>query len=132
MPIYSGLNGLLSVLSLLEPVKTAVSIGVPTLEYLEDVFLDLADDESKVRVVLEHILDEFIVTHHDIRRLIFVFQWFMFNIADPNFQWSNFTRSVFVAHKRADVLTKQVSFSMAPGEKLSAPSVVAIAFDFFR
>jgi hypothetical protein len=43
MPIDSGLNGLLSVLSLSEPVKTAVSAGVPTLEDLEDVFLDLAD-----------------------------------------------------------------------------------------
>jgi hypothetical protein len=57
MPIDSGLNGLLSVLSLSEPAKTAVSVGVPTLEDLEDVFLDLADDESKVRAMLEHILD---------------------------------------------------------------------------
>jgi hypothetical protein len=88
MLIDSGLNGLLSVLSLSEPVKTAVSAGVPTLEDLEDVFLDLADDESKVRAMLEHILDESIVTHHDIRRIMFVFQWFMLIIADPAFQWS--------------------------------------------
>jgi hypothetical protein len=70
MLIDSGLNGLLSVLSLLEPVKKAVSVGVPTLEDLEDVFLDLADDESKSRAMREHILDESIVTHHDIRRLM--------------------------------------------------------------
>jgi hypothetical protein len=130
MPIDSRLNGLLSVLSLSEPVKTAVSVGVPTLEDLEDVFLDLADDESKVRAMLEHILDESIVTHHDIRCLMFVFQWFMLNIADPDFQWSNFTRSVYVAHKRATGLAKQVSSGMAPGEKLAAPSVASIAFDF--
>jgi hypothetical protein len=73
MPIDSGLNGLLSGLSLSEPVKTAVSAGVPTLEDLEDVFLDLADDESKVRAILEHILDESIVTHHDICRIMSVF-----------------------------------------------------------
>jgi hypothetical protein len=73
MPIYSGLNGLLLVLSLSEPVKKAVSAGVPTLEDLEDVFLDLADDESKVRAMLEHILDKSIVTHHDIRHIMFVF-----------------------------------------------------------
>jgi hypothetical protein len=130
MPIDSGLNGLLSVLSLSEPVKTAVSVGVPTLEDLEDVFLDLADDESKVRAMLEHILDKSIVTHHEIRRLMFVFQWFVLNITDPDFQWSNFTRSVYVAHKRAAGLSKQVSSGMAPGEKLAAPSVAASAFDF--
>jgi hypothetical protein len=96
MPIDSGLNALLSVVSLLEPVKTAVSAGVPTLEDLEDVFLDLVDDESKVRDMLEHILDESIVTHHDIHCIMFVFEWFMLNIAYPAFQWSNFTRSVYV------------------------------------
>jgi hypothetical protein len=110
-------------------VKTAVSIGEPALEDLEDVFLDLADDESKVRSILEHVPDESIVTHHEIRRLMFVFQWFMLNIVDPDFQWSNFTRYVYVAHKRAAGLSKQVSSGMAPGEKLDVPSVAAIAFD---
>jgi hypothetical protein len=112
-------------------VKTAVSVGVPTLKDLEDVFLDLADDESKVWAILEHILDESIVTLNDIRRLMFVFQWFMLNIADPDFQWCNFTRSVYVAHKRAAGLAKRVSSGMAPGEKLAAPSVAGSAFDFF-
>jgi hypothetical protein len=128
MPIDSGLNGLLLVLSLSEPVKTAVSVGVPTLEDLENLFL--ADDESKVRAMLEHVLDESIVTNHDIHRLMFVFQWFMLNIADPDFQWSNFTCSVYVAHKQATGLAKQVTSGMAPGEKLAAPSVAASAFDF--
>jgi hypothetical protein len=58
MPIDSGLNGLLLVLSLSEPVKTSGSAGVPTLEDLWDVFLDLVDDESKVRAMFEHILGE--------------------------------------------------------------------------
>jgi hypothetical protein len=130
MPIDSGLNGLLSVLSLSEPVKKLVSAGVPALEDLEDVFLDLADDESEVRAMLEHILDESIVTHHDIRRMMFVFQWFMLNNADPNFQWSNFTRSVYVANKRAAGLTKQVPSGMAPGEKFTSSYVAASAFHF--
>jgi hypothetical protein len=130
LPIDSGLNGLLSVLSLSEPVKTAVSVGGPTLEDLEDVFLDLADDEYKVRAMLEHVLDESIVTHHDICRIMFVFQRFMLNIPDPDFQWSNFTRSVYVAHKRVAGLAKQVSSGMAPGEKLDAPSIASSTFDF--
>jgi hypothetical protein len=130
MPIDTVLNRLLSVLSPSEPVKTAVSIGSPTLEYLENLFLDLADDKSKVRAMLEHVLDESIVTNHDIHPLMFVFQCFMLNITDPYFQWSNFTCSVYVAQKGATGLAKQVTSGMAPGEKLTAPSVAASAFDF--
>jgi hypothetical protein len=112
MPIDSRLNGLLSVLSLSGPVKRAVSVGVPTLEDLENHFLDLADDESKVRAMIEHILDESIVTNHDIRRLMFVFQWFMLNIADPDFQWSNaFDFSVEVLSTDA----KRQATLVAPG-----------------
>jgi hypothetical protein len=48
----------------------------------------------------------------------------------PHFQWSNFSRSVYVAHKRAAGLANQVSYGMAPGEKFAAPSVAASAFDF--
>jgi hypothetical protein len=54
----------------------------------------------------------------------------MLNIADPDFQWSNFTRSVYVDHKQAAGLAKQVSSDMTPGEKSAAPSVAASAFDF--
>jgi hypothetical protein len=79
------INMLLSVLSLSEPVKTAISAGVLTLEDLEDVFLDLGNDESKVRAMIELIVDESIVMHHAIRCIMFVFQWFMLNIADPYF-----------------------------------------------
>jgi hypothetical protein len=57
----------------LELLKTAVSAGVPTLEDLEDAFLDFVDDESKVRAMLEHIVDESIVTNHDIRCIMFFF-----------------------------------------------------------
>jgi hypothetical protein len=53
MSIDSGLNGLISVLSLSEPVRKAVSLIVPTLKDLMDVFLYLSDDESKVRGMLE-------------------------------------------------------------------------------
>jgi hypothetical protein len=53
----------------------------------------------------------------------------MLNILDPDFQWSNFTRSVYVSHKRAAGLAKQVS-SGAPGETFAAPSVAASVFDF--
>jgi hypothetical protein len=32
---------------------------------------------------------------------MFVFDWSMVNIVEPNFAWSNFTRYVYVADKRA-------------------------------
>jgi hypothetical protein len=54
----------------------------------------------------------------------------MLNIADPDVQWSNFKRSVYVAHKRAAGLAKQVSSDTTPGEKSAATSVAASAFDF--
>jgi hypothetical protein len=130
MPIDTGLNSLLSVLPLSEPVKTDVSVGVPTLEDLENLFLDLADDSSKVRAMLEQVVDESIVTSHDTRRLMFVFQWFMLNIADPDFQWSNFTHSVYVDHKRAAGLAKKETSGMDPDENLAALSVAASTFDF--
>jgi hypothetical protein len=57
MPIDTGLNSLLLVLSLSEPVKTAVSAGVPTLEDLENLFLDLADYASKVQAMLDLVID---------------------------------------------------------------------------
>jgi hypothetical protein len=55
----------------------------------------------------------------------------MLNIADPDFQWSNFTRSVYVAHERAAGLAKQETSGMAPGEKFAPPSVSSSAFDFY-
>jgi hypothetical protein len=54
----------------------------------------------------------------------------MLNISDPDFQWSHFTGSAYVAHKRATGVANRVTSGMAPGEKLNAPSVAASAFDF--
>jgi hypothetical protein len=99
MPIDSGLNTLLSVLALLDATKAAVAQGLPTCQDLEDLFLAPAADNTKVEAMLRNIVDEKIVSEIDIRRIMFVFDWFMMNIFDPNFAWSNFTRSVYVADK---------------------------------
>jgi hypothetical protein len=101
MPFDSELNTLLSVLALSDSTKAAVAQGIPTCEHLEDIFFELAADKAKVEAMLRHIVDETIVSDIDIRRIMFVFDWFMMNIVDPNFAWSNFTRSVYVADKRA-------------------------------
>jgi hypothetical protein len=61
------------------------------------------------------------VTDIDIRRVMFVFDWFLANIVDPNFGLANFTRAVHVADKRsrsvanaAKVTTDAPSTSTAP------------------
>jgi hypothetical protein len=101
MPIDSGLNTLLSVLTLSDVTKAAVAKGLPACKDLEDFFLALAADKTKDEAMLRHIVDEKIVSDIDTCRIMFVFDWFMMNIVDPNFAWSNFTRSVYVADKRA-------------------------------
>jgi hypothetical protein len=128
MPIDSGLNALLSVLALSDATKAAVAKGLPTCEELEDVFLALAADKTEVESMVRKIVDETIVSDIDIRRIMFVFDWFMMNIVDPNFAWSNFTRSVYVADKRARaVLNHAPSFS-TPVSQSNASAVITIDF----
>jgi hypothetical protein len=88
MPIDSGLNALLSVLTLLDATNAAVAKGLLTCEDLEDVFLVLAADKTEVEAMLRKIVDETIVSDIDICRIMFVFDWFTMNIVDPNFAWS--------------------------------------------
>jgi hypothetical protein len=104
--IDPALNSVLSVLALLDASKAAISKGLPTCEDLEVLFLDQAANKSKVESTLQLAVDTTIVSDIDIRRIMFVFHWFMVNIVDPNFSWSTFTRSVYVADKRARAVLK--------------------------
>jgi hypothetical protein len=128
MPIDSGLNALLSVLALSDAMKAAVSKGLPTCEDLQDVFLTLAADKTEVEAMLRKIVDETIMSDIDIRRIMFVFDWFMMNIVDPNFVWSNFTRSVYVAEKRARALLNHAPSVSTPVSQSTASAVSTIDF----
>jgi hypothetical protein len=99
MPFDSGFNALLSVLALSDATKAADAKGLPPCKDLEDFFLALAADKTEVQAMLWHIVDETIMSDIDIRRIMFVFDWLMMYIIDPNFAWSSFTRSVYVAEK---------------------------------
>jgi hypothetical protein len=59
------------------------------------MFTDLAED--KVKTMIRLIVDTTIII--DIRRIMFVFDCFFLNILDPNFDWTDFTRAVYVADK---------------------------------
>jgi hypothetical protein len=128
MPIDSELNTLLSVLALSDATKAAVAQGILTCEHLEDIFLELAANKAKVEAMLRHIVDESIVSDIDIRRIMFVFDWCMMNIVDPNFAWSNFTRSVYVADKQARAVLNHAPSVSTPVAQSTASAVSTIDF----
>jgi hypothetical protein len=106
-------------LSLLTPLNfflVAIANGLPTCEDLEDLFLDLAADQRKVKSTLRLAVDITIMSDIDIHRIMFVFDWLMVNTIDPNFAWSTFTRSMYVADKRAQAVLKH-----APSTSLQLP-----------
>jgi hypothetical protein len=78
--------------------------------------------------VLRQIVDETIVSDIDIRHIIFVFDWFMVNIVDPNFAWSNFTRSVYVDDKRARAVLNHAPSVSTPEAQSTASAVSTIYF----
>jgi hypothetical protein len=75
----------------------------------------LVNDKAKVEAALRFIVDMTIVIDIGIHRIMFVFDWFIANIVDPNFAWTDFTRDVYVADTRASALAKAA--------KSSTPSV---------
>jgi hypothetical protein len=121
MTIDPPLNSVLSVLALLDASKAAIAKGLPTCEDLEDLFLDPVADKSKVESMLRLAVDTTIVSDFDIRRIMFVFDWFMVDIVDPNFAWSTFTRSAYVANKRARAVLKYAPFTTTPVSTSTAP-----------
>jgi hypothetical protein len=128
MPIDSGLNTLLSVLALSDATKVAVAQGLPTYEDLGDLFLALAAGKTKVESMLRNIVDEKTLSDTDICRIMFVFEWFMMNIVDPNFSWFNFTISVYVADKRARAIFNHAPSVSTPVTQSTASAVSKIDF----
>jgi hypothetical protein len=121
MTIDPALNYVLPVLALLDASKAAILKGLPKCEDPEDLFLDLAADKSKVESTLWIAVDTTIVSGIDILRIMFVFDWFMVNIVDPNFAWSTFTRSVYVVDKRAQEVLKHAPSTPTPLASSTAP-----------
>jgi hypothetical protein len=99
MPIDSDQNKVVSVIGLQDAAKDAIAKGLPTYEDPQDLFTDTADDKTKVEATVRLVVYTKIATDIDTRRVMFVFDWFLANIVDPNFAWTNFTRAVYVADK---------------------------------
>jgi hypothetical protein len=128
MAIDPALNSVLSVISLPDASEASIAKGIWTREDLEDLFLDLASDKSKVESTLRLVVDTTIVSDIDIGCIMFVFDWFMVKIVDPNFAWSTFTRSMYVADKRARAVLKHAPSTPAHVAMSTAP--VSSTIDF--
>jgi hypothetical protein len=115
------LNSVLSMLTLSDASKAAIAKGLLTREDLEDLFLDLAVDKTKVESTLGIAVDTTIMSDIDICRIMFVFDWFMVNIVDPTFAWSTFTRSMYMADKRAQSVLKHAPSNLTPVALSTAP-----------
>jgi hypothetical protein len=121
MKIDPALNSVISVLALSDASKSDIAKGLPTCEDLEDLFLDQAVDKSKVESTLWLDVDTTIMYDIDISRIMFVFDWFMVNIVDPDFAWYTFTRSVHVTDKQAQAVLKHTSSTPTPVASSTAP-----------
>jgi hypothetical protein len=92
MVIDSGLNNVLTVIALPDASKNAIAV-------------------YSVEETLRLIVDTTVVTDIDIHHIMFNFDWFITNIVDPNFAWTDFTRDVYVADKRARAVAKAAQTS---------------------
>jgi hypothetical protein len=111
----------LFVLALSDASKAAIAKGLLTCKDLEDLFLYLTANKSKVESTFWLAVDTTILSDIDNRRIMFVFDWFMVNIVDSNCAWSNFTRSVYVADKRARAVLKHAPSTPTPVAPSTAP-----------
>jgi hypothetical protein len=62
-----------------------------------------------------------IVSDTDIHHTMFVFDWFIDNIVDPNFAWASFTRGTYLSDKRSRAITKAAKTTTAATSTFTAP-----------
>jgi hypothetical protein len=129
MAIDSDLHKVLSIIGLQDAPKEAITKGLPTIEDLEDLFSEMADNRAKVESTLHLVVDMDIVSDTDIHRTMFVFDWFIDNIVDPNFAWASFTRGAYISDKCSHAITKAANTTAAATRTSTAP--VTSTIDFF-
>jgi hypothetical protein len=59
---------------------------------------------------------------------MFVFNWLLANIVDPNFAWVNCTRAVYLADKKSRAVTKAAKTATAAPNTLTTPIIITIDF----
>jgi hypothetical protein len=106
MAIDSDLYKVLFVFGLQDASKEAITQGLPTIKDIEDLFSEMADNRVNVESMLCLVVDMVIVSDTSIRRTMFVFDWFIDNIVDPNVAWASFTCGAYISDKRSRAITK--------------------------
>jgi hypothetical protein len=128
MAIDSDLNKVLSGIGLQDASKEAIAKELPTIEDLEDLFYEMADNRAKVESTLHLVVDMAIVSDTDIRRTMFVFDWFIDNIVDPNFALVSFTRGAHISDKSLQAITKVTKTTAAASSTSTTPVTSTIDF----
>jgi hypothetical protein len=80
-----------------------------------------------VGATLQLIVETTVVTEIDICHIMFGFDWFIANIVDLNFAWTDFSRNVYVADKRARSVSKSAK-TITPEVTTTTP--VSSTLDF--
>jgi hypothetical protein len=131
MPIDSAINKVLSVIGLQDAAKDAIAKGLPTCEDLEDIFTDMANDKTEVEATFRLVVDIKIVTDVDMRRVQFVFDWFLANIVDQNIALTNFSGAAYVAGKLSLAVAKAAKTTTAAPSTSTAPVSSTIDFSTY-
>jgi hypothetical protein len=128
MAIESDLNKVFFVIGLQDASKEAIVKGLTTIEDLEDLFSEIADNRVKVERTLRLIVNMAIVSDTDIRRTMFVFVWFIDNNVDPNFAWASFIHGSYISDERSRAITKDANTSAAATSTSTTPFTSTIDF----
>jgi hypothetical protein len=88
----------------------------------------MADDKAQTEATFRLVVDTKIVTEIDIHHVMFVFDWFLAKIVDPNFAWANFTHAMYVADKRSRAVANAAKKTVASPSTSIAPVSSTINF----
>jgi hypothetical protein len=118
----------LSIIGLQDASKEAIAKGLPTIEDIEDLFSEMAYKRVKVESTLRLVVDMDIVFDTDIRHTMFVFDWFIDNIVDPNFAWARINRGAYIYDKHSQAIRKATKTTTAATSTPTAPVTSTIDF----
>jgi hypothetical protein len=91
----------------------------------------MADNRAKVESTLRLVVDLDIVYDTGIRRTMFVFDWFIDNIVDPQFAWASFTRRAYISDKCSRSITKAAKTTTVDTITYTAPVTSTIYFSTY-
>jgi hypothetical protein len=102
MAVNSELERVLQAIGLASTKITDVAAIFPTLQ---DIFGECAIDRPGLETQLRFLLPATVLSHNNLCRVMDIFDWFLANVS-PSFDWTTFTRTVYVNDKRTRTANK--------------------------